>query len=591
MTTKDTKFFTFFGLFWVILGWLALIATFFGFFSLWSISILLIFSLLLFLYSPLSNNFLVKPTKEFWKIALLALLAIFIFAHYTTPTIFSGRDQGSLANAAINLAQNHHIQISFPAEKEFFHIYGHGTALNFPGFSYTSQGNLVPHFPFGYISWLAVFYALFGLNGFIIANGITFFIFLLSFYFLSRLYLKKTPSLIATLLVLTSFIFSWFFKFTLSENLALALVWFGLLQFMFFFKKENKTHLLVSFLTFSLLIFVRPEALAFGFMLLVILRLYYPTWKKFKKNVFSREFCWLTGFFLATFSYSFWINKAFYLTFIKGFLNSFNFSQNTLLANSHLWSSPLYVGRVFSAYALLGYLILGFIGFLYFLKKKKFFWIFPYLVLLPSFIYVFNPSISLDHPWMLRRYLFAVIPASIFYTVLFLDSFFKEKRILFNLLISFLLLTNLIVFLPYLKASPNKQLLPQIEKITTDFTSNDLILVDRKATGNPWASLAEPLHSLYNLQAVYFFNPQDLKKINLSKFTHIYFIIPDNNIEFYRQNGFGPRLLPIKSYRLKVSSLDVIHQAKKASYQKPIRLPEYQDNYIYGQVYLLIPEH
>ncbi len=589
LTNKNTRFLTFFGLFWITLGWLALITSFLGYFSLWLIGVLLIFSFLIFLRSPLTDNFLVKPTLEFWKIALLALLVIFIFSHYTTPTIFSGRDQGSLANAAITLAHNHHIQASFPAEQEFFHIYGTGTALNFPGFNYTSKGNLVPHFPLGYISWLAFFYALFGLTGFIIANGVTFFLFILSFYFLSRVYLKKPASLMALLLVLTSFIFSWFFKFTLGENLALALVWFGLLQFILFLKQKKQLHLLASFLTFSLLVFVRLEALAFSLIILIILWQHYHGWKQFQKNILSRKFSWFFLAFLTFFSLSFWINKAFYITFAKGFLNSFHFSKNNLIASHHFFNNFLYVGHVFSTYALLSYLILGFIGFLYFLSKKKFFLILPYLVLLPTFIYIFNPSISLDHPWMLRRYLFAVIPISIFYTVLFLDIFFTKKKKYFYSLVAFLFLTNLIVFLPYLKVSPNKQLLPQIEKLSRNFTPKDLVLIDRKATGDPWSSLAEPLHSLYGLQAVYFFNPQDLKKIDLTKFKQVYFIIPDNNIGFYRQNGFGAKLLPIKKYSLKVSSLDILLQAKKEFYQNPINLPVYQNNYIYGQVYLLIP--
>ena len=589
MSDKNIKFLTFLGLFWISLNWIALILSFLGFFSLWTIAILIILEILFFLSKFSSTNLNFKPTQEFWIIALLALTIVFLFSYYTTPTIFSGRDQGSLANAAINLAKNHHLQNSFPAEKEFFHLYGPGTALNFPGFNYTSTGNLIPHFPLGYISWLAIFYALFGLNGFIIANGITFFLFLLSFYFLSRLYLNKSSSLIAFILVITSFVFSWFFKFTLGENLALALVWFGLFQFILFLKKEDRLNLLASFLTFALLVFVRLEALALGIILLAILWCPYRNWKQFRKNICHRTFCLAILAFSGIFLWSFWVNKAFYITFTKGFINSFHLSESILTIKSSPFSNIFYVLRLFSAYALISYLIIGFIGFIYFWKKKKVLWFLPYLILLPTFIYVFNPSISLDHPWMLRRYLFAVIPISIFYTVLFLDYFFKKKKAYFYLLTIFLFLTNLIVFLPYLKASPNKELLPSLKKISTNFQKNDLILIDRNATGNPWASLAEPLHSLYGLQAVYFFNLQDLEKIDLTQFNKVYFIIPDSNIDFYRQNGLSSRLLPIKSYQLKVAYLDNAHQAKKELYQKPIQLPAYYDNYIYGQIYLLIP--
>ena len=588
METKNANGLTFLGLFGVGLGWLALTLTILGLFYIWLIIILAVGAGSLLVYFFIKSKEKISFNKEFWGVALLSLLAIFLFSYYSVPTVFSGRDQGSFSGASILLAQNHHIQASFKAEKEFFKIYGRGTALNFPGFNYNKAGALVPHFPLGYIAWLATFYALFGLAGFILANGVTFFLFLLSFYFLSRLYAKQAPSLVVLFLTFTSFVFSWFFKFTLSENLALALIWFGIFQLALFLKNQKTLHFWAFFFTFGLLAFVRLEVFAFGLIALIILWRWPQIGKVFQEKVWRKKIGGACLLILILFLLSLRINSSFYITFAKGFLNAFHF-KNTLVGHTYPFKNMLYVFHIFNAYGLTEYLIIGFIGFLYFLKNKKKYLIIPYLILLPSFIYLINPSISLDYPWMLRRYVFAVIPLSLLYTVLFLNSLFKKRRIYFYCLSFLLLLTNLIVFLPYLKVKENKGLLPPTKKISVLFKKNDLVLVDREATGNPWAMMAGPLNWLYGKQAVYFFNPLDIKKIDLTKFDKTYLIIPDNRIEFYRKNGFGPKLLPYHQYILKSSALDITAQTEKTKeeiYKNPIKLPSYQKKYIYGKVYL-----
>jgi hypothetical protein len=77
-----------------------------------------------------------------------------------------------------------------------------------------------------------------------------------------------------------------------------------------------------------------------------------------------------------------------------------------------------------------------------------------------------------------------------------------------------------------LKTSENKDLLPQIKEISQNFGPRDLILVDRLATGSGWSLASEPLNSIYGRQAVYFFNADDLKVINQSRYDNIYLITP-----------------------------------------------------------------
>lgn len=540
---NNFQLFTLFGFFWIGLGWLSLLLSLFNIFY----SIFFIIYFILWILASIYIAFLNKRKLEvdygILVVVILSLFTIFIFSHYTTPTIFSGRDQGSLSEAAIRLSQNHQLEFSSTASHEFFKIYGPGKALNFSGFNYTNAGNLITQFPLGYISWLAIFYSLFGLSGLVIANGVTFFIFLISFYLIARHYIQKSSALVAFFLVLTSFIFSWFFKFTLSENLALALVWFGIYEFILFTQHRKRFYLLASLLSFALLLFARVEAVAFLAIIIAILLIKYRDWKYLIFVVIGKKILLTLLGIALIYLFNLTVNIHFYTALAKGTLGSFISFGNNVKNSTNIFSSFLTLMKIFMLYGLFNYLALGVAGIFLLIKQKRFSILLPFLIVSPSFIYLINPSISNDHPWMLRRFVFAIIPVCIFYTVFFLDWFFK-KRIYFYLLIVLLAGTNLLVFIPFLQISPNKNLLPQVEDLSKNFLASDLILVDREATGDGWSMITGPMNFLYEKQAIYFFNPKDLSKINLNNFSNIYFIIPDNNLDLYRDSNILEKLTP-----------------------------------------------
>ena len=187
----------------VALGWIGVILALTGVFYNWlvySAAILIFAAIILISFRTIYKIKIAKSTQ--W-IMIIILVAVLIFSYYSSPTVFSGRDQGTLSNSAIQLMQNHNLYFSSPAVGEFFSIYGPGKALNFPGYYYTQSGELVSQFPPGYISWLAIYYTIFGLTGFVIANGVTFFFFLMSFYFLGKKYLKNSSALALIILVIT----------------------------------------------------------------------------------------------------------------------------------------------------------------------------------------------------------------------------------------------------------------------------------------------------------------------------------------------------------------------------------------------------
>lgn len=578
-------------LFLIGLGWLGLLLALFGIF----------FKIILVAYVLLSAVILaclvwrhrqkIDLNRRFLSVILLSLAAVFVFSNYASPTIFSGRDQGSLSEAAIRLSQNHKLEFSSPASQEFFKIYGFGKALNFPGFNYTPNGGLTTQFPLGYVSWLAIFFAFFGINGLIVANGASFLLFLFSFYLLARLYSRFSSAIAAILLVLTSFIFSWFFKFTLSENLALALVWFGILEFMLFVKHEKRFHLLASFLSFGLLAFVRIEALAFLAVAIIILYFKFHDWKRLFFSVIGKGILFFLGGFAALYFFHLAFVTKSILPLLKDLLSPFislgsglrDYSSSDSVS---FWETALYTIRVLFTYSLFNYILFAIAGFLYFSRHKRVGILLPFLIVLPSFAYIIHPSISADHPWMLRRFVFSVIPACILYSIWFFESFLK-KRAYFYLLALLLLAANLFVFVPYLTAVPNKDLLPQIQAFSTNFADSDLVLVDQDATGDGWSMMSGPLSFYFGKQAVYFFNPLDLKKIDLKKFSSVYFIIPDNNLDFYGKNGILEKLVPVRDYKITATDLNSLLGEKQELFGAPVKLPEKRTATIYGKIYLL----
>jgi len=582
------QLFTIFVLFWVGLGWIGLALSLLGIFYNAILASYIFIGGIFLIYLIAFNKVKFEINHRFFLIFLLSLLAIFVFSLYTVPTIFSGRDQGALSEAAIQLSQNHHLAFSFPAEKEFFGIYGSGPALNFPGFNYTSKGDLLTQFPLGYISWLAIFYSIFGLNGFVVANSVTFIIFLFSFYLTARYYLRASSAIATVILVLTSFIFSWFFKFTLSENLALMLTWFGIYGFVMFTRNKERFYLLASLSAFTLLVFSRIEALGFLAILTAILLIKYKDWKYLLFVVIGKKLLLLLGGFALIYIFHLVVDAQSYHAMLKGLLSPFISLGNGLQDSSSVpfIATAIYTIKVLSAYSLTGFILFGIVGFIYLWKHKKFEILIPFLIVAPTFLYILHPSISADHPWMLRRFVFSVIPASILYTVWFFDWFFK-KRVYFYVFTSLLLAANLIVFAPYLTVSPNKNLLPQIKDIGSNFKNSDLVLVDRDATGDGWSMMTGPLNFLYGKQAVYFFNPKDLNKINLKKFDSVYFIIPDANLDLYKKSGLFSKLAPIKDYTIETKMLDVVTGEKQEMFGVPVILPEQTNAVVYGKIYLL----
>ena len=529
----------FFGIlgFFLIFGWLAILFSAIGLFYTGTLVLSIIASLVFTIYfNPrITHSLSQKTDKSIYFIALISLLISLATCYFATPTIFGGRDQGAIASAAIELSKNHALEIESPIAQDLFQKYGPGRALNFPGFDYTIGGDLISRFPVGYTAYLASAYGLAGLKGIQYANFVPLFLFLVIFWIILKECFSNKIALLGFFLAVTFFPFLWFAKYALTEIYMLFLVWAGIYFLIKFrdhiqaggstsIREVEPPFLYLALAAFGLSALTRIEGIIFFFLALAYTLLLekrktiaFP--KNFKKYLFAST--------LALFGLYVYLNFPVLTDSLKNLARAF-LGDPTKESRPSAELYP-YLARIFVSYNVIAYLALGFAGILWLLKNFKKNWTKPeFLVLFltfPAFFYLLTPQITLDDPWLLRRFVFAVFPALIFFSIYFLQKFFYHKMFLYLTLV-ILIAANCVVTWRFFTISENKELLPQIERISERFGPNDLILVDRLTTGSGFSLMSEPLRTIYGKNAVYFFNAKDLQFIDQDRYENIYLLTP-----------------------------------------------------------------
>ena len=196
----------------------------------------------------------------------------------------------------------------------------------------------------------------------------------------------------------------------------------------------------------------------------------------------------------------------------------------------------------------------------------------------------------MDQPWMLRRFMFSLMPLAIFYSGLLigqmLEKKFTEKNKGFTLAMSglitiALIAMNLPAFFSYLTFSENKGLISHTKALSEKFSNNDLILVDRGTTSDGWDMISGPMSFLYGKNTVYFFNNNDLAKLNLRRFNRVYLITPDNQVSFYLNSTIGKLLTEKNAYSFTFSKLNT----DQNNPLKKIAFPEKKEIVVTGKIF------
>jgi len=534
---------------WVLLAVLLAWAGFFHARALW----IILFVMLAWLshqhlFEKKQRNFLLSRirTLPYTTVLLLGSLCFFIlmntFSFFQIQSFFTGRDQGSLSQASYYLSQKHDLTFSLKEALPFSTLYGEGKALNFPGFFYTQTGDLTTQFPHPTIAWYASLQSLGIPSPFHIslANSITLFLFSIAFFLLVQRFTSKNTAVLFTFLILVTFPLWWFSRFSLSENLMLAITWSTLLFLMLFVSQPSLSSFKPLFFALLLLLITRIEGLLFTPLLLGGL-FFFPQvrnfFKEHKKTFFFSLFTGITFFLLALS-----MNIPFYKTIVKAVLETLgifpsveNIPSVESLHFFELWGILFLYG--------IGILFLvTLLGLFFFRKNHLSFppqFLFVIVILSPSLVYFFLPFISPDHPWMLRRFMFSALPLLVFILAFFWHTVRKKnlhqstKKITFFILI-LLFCAQIIPFITLFPLRQDKELFQQVRAFITgsNFRANDLLLVESAATGDGFVMIPG-IARMEGFQSVYFFNPEDLSQLDFSSFDRVFLLVHKDGLDRY----------------------------------------------------------
>ncbi len=523
-----------------------------------------------------------RPSRELLSYILIASAFSVVIAYFSVPTIFSGRDQGALSAAAMQLANNHHLITHSPESTAFFDIYGAGKALNFPGFFYTDDGGLLTQFPLPYITYLAGFFGLCGTTGLLVANSILLFLFIMSLTVCARHYVTTKYTVIFMILLLSSFSIGWFAKFTLSENIAGALLWSATLLYIRLKKSPDTITYSIFFLTLSLLLFARIEG-AWFFAIFLLLTLRSHTLRTFiTQSLWWRAIFPLTVLFTIGCVISI-MNIPFITTMAHVFFDTATHGDT---ASTPYTTKLAYFTSVYALYGLIGPLILAAclsIAAVYRTHYRKY--LLPLVIVLPLFSYYLFPHISGDHPWMLRRFVFAVLPATLLASIFFIAQIPRRwGRIRLTLqytLIVLLCAANIPACAAFLTYAENATLKEQVHDFSTRFTSRDLLLTDNAVAHSNWSMITNPLRTLNNTHAVYFFNTADFARLNTEHFDHVYLIIPETKKASYTQD-LQEHMSYVDTFLIKTTQLHL-----DTTKTMPPHFPQKRENTTHGIIYEL----
>lgn len=576
---NDRVFFISMTLMVVLYAWLALSGAIFGIFHapvIWCAWAII--SAILWYTKILSFP---HPSKEICAIMIITTALVLLTVYYTVPTVFGGRDQGSLAEAAMQLATHHTLTHHTPESDAFFSIYGRGQALNFPGFHYIPDGSLLTQFPLPYISFMAGFYGTLGLHGLIVGNALLLFIFMIAIAIVARLLLDRMSTYIFFLTICTSFTIFWFAKFTLSENLAGALLWAGIALLLINARTPDHTAYFTLLATIALLLFSRIEGLWFFCILCALILIYKPVRSFVLKDLWNTIFVPLAilmayGILITI------MNMPFLITMAKAFLDSPTASTITSSFIDKLsW--------LFTVYGIYGILIPSIISVcaIALVLRKKISWhsVVPLIIVLPLFVYYLFPHISSDHPWMLRRFSYALVPATILTSITVTSYLSKQKSAIYKRIAyaipTLIIMCNIPAFLYFFTYAENKNLLSSTADIVKNMNQQDLILVDSNATGSGWSMITTPLRTIYGLHAAYLFNPADVARLPRSNFTRTLLIVPYEKEHLYKAE-LSHIMHPVDTYTITTNQLDLTN-----SKLFPARFPRKDHITVSGTIYEL----
>lgn len=414
--------------------------------------------------------------RDRWFLLLLLVTAA-VYLGFPTQSIYGGRDEGVYANHGIYLATHGRAAIEYPWPKNLNILFS-ATWQRFPGFLATIPA-MTAQFPIAFSIWLGQAYASVGHHGLFGLNGVLGLLSAAVFYGLARQFMPVAYALAASLLFALNPAQIWIARITLAEIFAQLIIWSGILLLVLALKRSNKNlarvggfligvvplirldgfillpllllaHFLYKILNkaggdnrnevwwssnqvaipFFILSFVyyvladpfyylahgsivAPAGIAAAFLLFVLLLLPGSILDYLKNLIGSRP--WLVFFSLVVVAlaiYAYWIRPHLGpFSYIPGLGDGQQrgYRENTLVNLAYYVSLPV----VWAAIA--GWLLLAWRSFR---ETHDIALILVWVIVGGSaMVYLYEPNVSPDHYWAIRRFVPVVIPGFILFAV------------------------------------------------------------------------------------------------------------------------------------------------------------------------------
>lgn len=425
-------------------------------------------------FSLIKSNIKLIPHLNIgvFVVVLLVSLVMMFFPHDT----LGGRDEGNYAGQAVILSKYH--GISVPS-----YLLKTPLAYGSPG-----QSVIFNETTPTYVVWLATQKVFFGIEWMLRSNVVLVGLGLCSLFLVSSLISKRSLAFATVLLFSTCMPFLWFARETMTENLALFLLWFLILSLFLFIKTKQTYFLIGLFLSSWLFAFTRNEGLFIQIPVLLVL----ITILLVKKIVSRRKILFISMIYTGVIFVSFLVNNN-----LNPLSENTNVSATLTQLISHAYrGNYLSLGEKLPAFTFqmlskqnLSLAIYSFIFVMILIiarrkdvVKDKILYIGLLGIISVEFLKIINPSATPEQPWMYRRYLYALLPLGYLSLLILLNTFVKQKLLI--VIFCAFLATNIVLSSRIITLKNNWSISGKIEELTRGITTDDFVIIDGFAIGN-----------------------------------------------------------------------------------------------------------
>lgn len=462
----------------LILAWLSQFKIIYLLFSIFISSII---SIIFSYFTKKDINVLPRLSIYVLMIILLICLIGIFFPHET----FGGRDEGSYSNIAVMLSKNNNLLFPSYLRTVIENQIGEDTQ------------KVVTITTPAYYVWLAIQNVLFGLQWMLRSNIILVSLGLCSLFLVSFLLSnKKSLGFITIILYTSSMPFLWFFRETMSENLAFFLLWTSIAFLFIFFKTKRLIYLIALMLGTWIFSFTRLEGVLIQFTIFLVFSTILLITKIFplkkKLLIILIYFIVIISFVLISNPFSNNSNLRANITHVSTLLKksiSPNLITQTQTQNNGTISKnitlqdrfPIFFILMLAKYNLVLILFSIFLisPLIVFDKKisrdNKIYFIGLLIILSPEFYKFINLSVSLDQPWLYRRYVYALLPMGYLSFSILFNKLMSRKLLIFFIAIFFII--NIVLSSKIITLKNNWSMTEKIEKLTKNISLNDFVIL------------------------------------------------------------------------------------------------------------------